>query len=373
MKLIAEKQEFLTAAVTAARAAAGRSPVAVLEGLLLRAVEGAHEAELTGYDMRKGIRTRFPADVREGGLLVLNARVLGDLLRRLPEGDVSLSADDTGRTLIRGGRAEYEMQALDAMEYPELPELDDGAELELSRETLISMLDGTIYARSENESRPIYTGALFELGEDELQVVALDGFRLALRREKLETPVPTGQIQRFVVPGTALADLGRLFTTEKTLRVAVGTRHVRVEGERTELISRRLEGEFMDYRRSIPAGGGRELTAERESLLRCVDRVSLFVDDRTRHPLRCSFGDGELWVRCSTPMGRAEDMCELRGDGGGLEIGFNNRYLLDALRNAPAETLCLTVQTPTSPLVIRPADGSGSFLYMILPVRLRSD
>ncbi|MDO4749385.1 MAG: DNA polymerase III subunit beta [Eubacteriales bacterium] len=371
MKFIGEKQWFLTAVTTASRASAARSPIAVLEGLLLCGSTGSSDVEITGYDLKKGIRTHFAADVKIGGRIVLSAKVLGDILRKLPDGAVSVECEDNGRTVIKGGRTAYEMQAMDAGEYPELPEVEGDAELKVPRDTLVSMIDETIFSLSDNESRPIYTGALFETEGEDITIVALDGFRLALRHEKLEGSEM--QAEKFVVPGTALSDVGKLFTEEDELYIGVGSRHISLRGDKTELISRRLEGDFLDYRKSIPSNFTLEFKAERSDLIRCADRVALFVDDRTRHPLRCVFGDSELWIRCNTPMGRAEDVCAVDGDGKGFEIGFNNRYLLEALRAAPADQLKLSFNTSTSPCVIRAADGEEKFLYLVLPVRLRSE
>ena len=140
-----------------------------------------------------------------------------------------------------------------------------------------------------------------------------------------------------------------------------------------QLICRRLEGEFLNFRKTVPGDFPIQLKAQRADLIRCTDRVSLIIDDRTKNPLRCVFGENMLTITCATPLGRAEDCCPLEGDGGGMIVGFNNSYLMDALRYAPADKVKMQLNTGISPCIITPEDGGDSFLYMILPVRLRAE
>jgi DNA polymerase-3 subunit beta len=177
---------------------------------------------------------------------------------------------------------------------------------------------------------------------------------------------------QFIVPGSALSDVEKIcMSPEENVDITVGSKHVSFSVGDTVLISRRLEGEFLNYRKTVPFEFPIRLTAQRTDLIRCADRVSLIIDDRSKNPLRCTFGDGQLNVTCATPLGRAEDVCPMEGDGGGLVIGFNNTYLLDALKAAPADKLTVNLISGSSPCVLTPEDGSDSFLYMILPVRLR--
>ncbi len=367
MKFSCEKYLLDAAVGTAARAAAAKSPIPALEGLL---VEAGQNVRLTGYDLKKGIYTTFPADVAAEGRVVLGARLFGDIVRKLPDGIVTVVSDDNNMVNISCGNADYNILGTDAEDYPELPVMDYSSALTLRQGVLAEMIGETSFAVSDNESRPVYTGALFEVENDVLTVVAVDGYRLALRREPIDKcDVDTC---RFIVPGGALNDLEKICAEpDGEVRVTLGSKHVTFSVGDTVLLSRRLEGEFLNYRKTVPDQFPLKLKADRAELIRCAERVSLIIDDRTKNPLRCRFGDGELNISSATPLGRAEDTCPLEGNGGDLVIGFNNSYLLEALRAAPCEKLTVNLSNGSAPCVLLPEDGSDRFLYMILPVRLR--
>ena len=203
-----------------------------------------------------------------------------------------------------------------------------------------------------------------------LTVVSIDGYRLALRREKVDCD---GADCSFIVPGTALSDLEKLCAdTEDSVVITLGSKHISFAIGSTVLLSRRLEGEFLNYKKTVPSAFNVEVTTGRTLLQRTVERVSLIIDDKIKNPLRCTFGDNEVRIVCATALGRAEDACAVDGVGNDLEIGFNNRYLLDALKAAPADEIRIGLNSGASPCVIMPADGADNFLYMILPVRLKA-
>ena len=219
---------------------------------------------------------------------------------------------------------------------------------------------------------PAMEGLLIEVDNNIMTMVAVDGYRMALRREAVETC--DVESLKFIVPGAALSDLEKIcMSPEEPVKIAVGSKHVSFSVGDTVLISRRLEGEFLNYRKTVPGEFPIQLKAQRADLIRCTDRVSLIIDDRTKNPLRCVFGENLLTITCSTPLGRAEDCCPLEGDGGGMIVGFNNSYLMDAFKAAPADTLRINIVNGSAPCIITPEDGGDSFLYMILPVRLRAE
>lgn len=369
MKFTCEKYLLQQAVNTAARAAAAKSPVPALEGLL---IEAGNDVKVTGYDLKKGVYTSFPADVARPGCVVLGAKIFGEIVRSLPDGIVTVDMDEKLRTTIRCGSAEFSILGLDAQDYPELPSVDMRNTVSVEQGILRRMIGETLFAVSDNESRPIYTGSLFEIGEESLTVVSVDGYRLALRKE----PILSSDLQEksFIVPGSALSDVEKLCgDTEDPVYITVGSKHVSFSLGRTVVISRRLEGEFLNYRKSIADSFRYELTVKRTELARTIDRVSLIIDDKIKNPLRCYFRDGQVDFVCVTALGKAEDSCPLTGNGEDLEIGFNNRYLLDALKAAPAEELLVCLNSGSTPCILKPTDGSEHFLYMILPVRLRAE
>ena len=202
-------------------------------------------------------------------------------------------------------------------------------------------------------------------------MVAVDGFRLAIRREPLEKM--EGGAFSFVAPGSALNEVkGICGDVEDLAAVTLGKRHILFEVGQTELICRRLEGEFLDYKNAIPRKNPITVIADTKALIESIDRVSVVISDKLKSPVRCVFDHDKLMLSARTGNGEARDVCYLSGDGGGLEIGFNNRYLMEALRYAPADSVKIELNTGVSPAIIVPVDGEENFLYMVLPVRLKS-
>lgn len=369
MKFTCEKQVLQSAVATASRACSAKNPIAALEGVLIEAYQNV---KITGYDLKKGIYTDFDAAIAETGSIILSARLFGDIIRSMPDGIVTVETKDGETTRITCGGSEFSIIGTNAESYPELPDVDYQSTISLPGSTLKTMIGQILFAVSDNESRPVYTGALFEIENDELTIVAVDGYRLALRREALDRSDAASC--SFIVPGSALSELEKICgDSEEAVRITLGSKHISFKIGRTVLISRRLEGEFLNYRKTVPTVFPIEVEVERTAFAGVVSRVSLIINDQTKTPIRCYFNDDEIRFFCQTGLGRAEDYCAAVGSGNGLEIGFNNRYLLDAFRAAPADKVKVCLNTNSSPCVLLPVDGSDKFLYMILPVRLKAD
>lgn len=369
MKFSCEKYLLQNASSVAARAAASKSPIAALEGLL---IEAGETVKLTGYDLKKGIYTGIEADVAEAGSIVVGARFFGEMMRRLPDGIVTVTTDSNLNVNVKCGKSEFNFMGISPEDYPEMPKVDEEKKISLPQKILKSMIDQTIFAVSDNDARPIYTGTLFELEGDVLTLVSVDGYRLAKRTEKLENAnMDSGS---FVVPGAALTDIGRICAdSDDEVSISVGARHISFSIGETVVVSRRLEGEFLNYRKSIPVNFRTVVEVERAELLSAIDRVSLIISEKNSSPVRMRFNDSAIDCVCVTPIGKAEDICACEGSGEGLEIGFNDRYLTDALKAASGkDKLHVCLNTASSPCIIRAADGTENFTYMILPVRLRA-
>jgi len=212
---------------------------------------------------------------------------------------------------------------------------------------------------------------LFETAEGELTIVAVDGYRLALRREALENLDATEL--SFVVPGTALSEVERIISDrEDKISIKLGTKHIIFTIEETTLISRRLEGDFLNYKNSLPQQSKYQFKIEKDELIAAVERVSLIISDKLKSPVRCVFSDGVVRLHSVSALGKASDECVMSGDCENMEIGFNDKYLLEALKAAPADDVRLELNSGVTPCIISPADNSNNFLYMILPVRLKA-
>lgn len=369
MKFSCEKALLQNAVATASRTVSQKSSIPALEGIL---IEAGSVLRLTGYNLETGIRTVVPADITQSGSLVLSARLFGEIVRKMPDDIVYFSADNY-MVNVRCGMSEFNILGTDPEEFPELPVVDDLNAFTIEQEALRSMIGQTLFAVSDNESRPVHTGSLFEVEGEQLTVVSVDGYRLALRREKIGEKKGLDAFS-FVVPGSALSEAEKICTGgEKPISVIQGARHVMFDTGDTILVSRRLEGEFLAWRNAIPKNSTVKVEGDKRALLASIDRVSLIISDKLKSPLRCVFEDGMLSITTKTGIGDAADQCPIDGNGGGLEIGFNNKYLMDALKAAPADRVRLEMSSGVAPCIILPAEGEENFVYMVLPVRLKAN
>jgi len=203
-------------------------------------------------------------------------------------------------------------------------------------------------------------------------MVSVDGFRLALRREPFEKV--EGGIFRFVTPGSALNEVEKICSDiDDPVVITLGNRHIMFEIGDSQLICRRLEGEFLDYKNAIPRKNPISVTVETKAMIASIDRVSVVINEKMKSPVRCMFDYDQVKMSAKTGNGEAKDICRIAGDGKGLEIGFNNRYLMEAMRYAPADTVKMELNTNISPAIIVPTEGEENFLYMVLPVRLKGN
>lgn len=370
MKFSCEKALLQNAVTTAGRVVAAKSSIQALEGVLVEALSSG--LRISGYNLETGIVTQVEAGVTEPGAIVLSARLFGEIIRRLPDDVVSVTTDGS-KVHIVCGPTSFDIMGSSAEEFPELPTVNEGNSLTMEQGKLRSMISRVIFAVSDNESRPVHTGALFEVAGDELTTVAVDGYRLALRREKIMEKTGEDQFS-FVVPGAALSEVDKICAdSDETVTVTEGGRHITFLIGSTLLVARRLEGEFLNYRQTIPQNNAISLEVDTAALQMSIDRASLIINDKLKSPLRCRFEDGSMSITSKTAIGSAFDRCPIAGDGKGLEIGFNNRFLMEAVKAAPANRVRLELNTPTSPCLILPQEGEAdNFLYMVLPVRLKA-
>ncbi len=368
MKFSCEKALLVSAVATTSRAVAAKSSIPAMEGIL---IEADTRLRLTGYDLEKGIQATVPAEIQEPGSLVLSARLFGEIIRKMPD-DVVVFTAQNYMVNIKCGLSEFNILGTDPEEFPELPTVDQQNSLTLEQSVLRSMISQTLFAVGDNESRPIHTGSLFEADDKGLTIVSVDGYRLALRHEAIDKKEGAESFS-FVVPGAALSEVEKICSdVDEPAQIIQGARHVMFKVGSTMLVSRRLEGEFLAYRQAIPRNNTIHVVGDTRALLASIDRVSLIISDKLKSPLRCTFDHNLLKISTKTAIGDAYDECPLEGDGGGLEIGFNNKYLMDALKAAPADRVRLELTTGVSPCVILPTEGEENFLYMVLPVRLKA-
>ena len=367
MRFTCEKNMLVTGLNITGRAVAQKSALSALEGILCRAGD---KLSLTGFNMETAIMYDIEAEVSDPGQCVLPAKLFGDIIRRLPEGPVTVVVDDNFKVSIRAGYASFTISAESAEDYPELPDVGSGRSVPISQPALKELISGTIFSVSENQGRPIHTGVKFEVTNDTISAIAVDGFRLARRTYHCDTP--TGREMLFVVPAQGLKEVEKILQdTDDEAYFTLGAKHIMFQIGDATLICRLLEGEFLDWRRVVPVNCPIKLVANVSDLTSSIERVGLIVSEKYKSPVRCVFSDQVVLLKTHTTIGAAEDRCDLAGDGKELEIGFNVRYLCDALRAVPSEEVVLELTNGLSPIVLTPVENDKyDFSYMVLPVRI---
>ena len=368
MRFTCEKNMLVQGLNIACRTVAQKSSLSVIEGVLCKAGQGL---SLTGYNMETAITYLIDADVSDPGQCILPAKLFGDIIRRLPEGPVTVVVDDNYKVSIRAGFASFTISAESADDYPELPDVGTGKAIRIPQSALKELISGTIFAVSENQGRPIHTGVKFEVKDDAVSAIAVDGFRLARRTFHAEES--TGRDLSFVVPAAGLKEVEKILTdSDDNVAFTLGGKHILYQIGNATLVCRLLEGEFLDWRKVVPMNCPIKLIANVSDLASSVERVGLIVSEKYKSPVRCVFSNQVLSMRTNTTIGAAEDRCSIAGDGKELEIGFNVRYLADALKVVPSEEVTLELTNGLSPIVLTPVDDKKDFAYMILPVRIKN-
>ena len=369
MRFTCEKNMLVTALSITGRTVAAKSALSAIEGILCRA-DG--ELTFTGFNMETAITYGIDAEITDTGCCVLPARLFGDIIRRLPEGPVTVVVDENYKVSIRSGYSSFTISAETADDYPELPDIGSGRSIRIPQNALKELIGGTIFAVSSNQGRPVHTGVKFEVKDDAFSAIAVDGFRLARRTYHMEEAAPG--VMNFVVPAQGLKEVEKILQEEEELaQITLGTRHILFSIGSATLICRLLEGDFLDWRKVVPTDCPIKLVANVPELTSAIERVSLVVSEKYNRPVRCKFSDQVLNLKTNTTIGMAEDRCSFAGDGKELEIGFNVRYLADALRAVPAEEVVLELTNSLSPIVLTPVDDKKDFAYMVLPVRINTN
>ena len=367
MKVICKKETLVQAVTNVSRAVSSKSTVPALEGILLQTT--ANGLYVAGYDLSMGITTEIEARVEESGGAVLSAKFFSDAVRRMPVEEIVITCDEKQLTQISSGPSQFTVLAMSAADYPELPAVPDEQMLTLDKELLRNMIDQTIFAVATGDTKPVHTGSLFDIVSGVLTVVSVDGYRLALRRESIQAD----QDFRFIVPGKTLTEVSRLIGSgEGQATVRLAQRHIVFEVNGYFIISRLLEGDFLDYRASLPKSHNLEVTVAVRPLMESIERAALLISERMKSPLRVKIENDVIAVSCETSMGKVYDEVSCKAEGTGVQMGFNHKYLLDALRNSGCDEVKIQIGGPLLPIKVVPKEGD-EFLFLVLPVRIRSE
>lgn len=368
MKFECEKTLLASAIEGVSRAITNRSAIPVLEGICLKA-EGFN-LTLTGYDMEMGITTTIECNVLVPGETVLEAKLLLSMVSRMPAGDVRIELTDEGQAIISGGVAEFEIPAMNASDYPSLPVTGADNTMTIPTSMMRELIEKTIYAVSQDDKKPAHTGELFVIEPGSLTIVALDGYRLAIIQRDVEC---TRDI-RIIIPAKTLQELLKIMGgPDDPVKIDANRRYVVFTTNGYTIMSRLIEGDFLNYESVIPKEKRTRVTVDCKTFINTIERASLIITERLKNPLRISFAEDKITVRCQTPLGKVVDeFAPVAMTGDPVEIGFNNRYLLDAMRYSKCERMVLEINGPLSPVKILPEDGKD-FIYLVLPVRFKNE
>ena len=367
MKISCLRTDLVSALSNVSRAVSSKASIPALEGVLIKAY-GDH-LNISGYNLEIGITTDVEATVMKEGEIVLSARLFLDIARKLPQEIMTIETDDRMVTYITCGNVDYQIVGMSSVEYPDLPTFQQTDGITVNAKVLRDMIRQTVYAVSDNTAKPIYTGSLYEIADGVLRIVAIDGFRMAIRSEQVDSESNTS----FVVPGKTQLEVLKLLTDDdKNVDIIVGQRHIIFKINSYSVISRLIEGTFLDYKATVPATEKTELVLNTRMMIDSVERMSLLNSDRVQSPVRCKFKENEIRLSCASAVGRANDVISVPIIGESVEIGFNNRYMLEALKNTDTDEVKMVLNGPVSPIVIKPVKGD-SFLSIVVPVRLANE
>ena len=365
MRFTCDTNELSASLSIVSRALAVRSPKPILEGILFESGDDGSSLRLTCTDMALGIETVIPATIMEDGRIVLPGKLLCEIVRKLPGGCVTFTIDERLGTKIECGKSKTKITGFDPVEYPELPQVS-GASFSMEQGKLRDMIGRTLFAIAVDESRPILTGCLLEMSREEMCVVALDGFRLAKRREDVCGPE---QEVKAVVGGKVLGDIAKILEdSEESVSLCFSRSHMQMDMGSTHIVARLLEGEFIRYRQILPQEAQTRVCINRSDLASAIDRASLIAREG-KNNLVCFRIDGEnLMVTSNSETGDVEENIAVFTEGKDIQIAFNIRYITDVLKAVSDDEISMLFNSNISPCVVRPTEGD-SYLYLVLPVR----
>ncbi len=368
IKFTCNKSDLHGAISNVSKAVAVKSTILALEGIKIKAKD--NKLGLTGYDLELGIKTEIPAEVSESGEFVISSRLFSEIVRRMPDETVTVEVDKGLNTTISCGPTEYSIVALSAEEYPDIPSFNQDRKLTVSQSVLKNMINQTVFAVSVNENKPVLTGELFDIENGIFNLVAIDGFRLAIRKENVNTQ----EYYHFVVPAKALREISNLLKDEddKNCVIYTGRKHIIFEIDGYSVISRLLEGEFHNYKGSVPEKASTEIIIGTRELINSLERCSLLINDRVKAPVKCLFDNDRVKISCTTTIGKVNDEIVADISGPMVEIGFNCKYLLEALKASESDKVKLMINGGLSPMKIVPL-GEESYIFLVLPVRLKGE
>jgi len=368
MKFVCSKENLLEGINVVQKAVSTKTTLPILEGIL---IEAGEKIKMTGNDLEIGIECYVDADVREEGSIVLNSRMFGDIVRRLPDSEVYLEVKENNTVAIECENSLFEIRGLSAEGFPELPSIEKSDGIRISQKALKDMIRQTIFAVSTDENRPMLTGSLFENKAGVFTIVSIDGYRLAMRRVVHENSEQTDNVERrLVIPGKTLNEIAKIIQpVDDEMYIYASGNQILFDMGKCIMTSRLLEGEYLNYMSIIPREHETKITVNTKDLQACFERASLVItSEERRYPVRLEISDDIMVITANTEAGNVREEIKVEMEGKKLDISFNHRYFIEALRVIDNEMIDIFFTTNIGPCTIRPLQGDD-FAYLILPIR----
>ena len=374
MKIIFEKDKMIKALNSVTKAVTTKTTMPILEGILIQTDND--DIKLTCYDKELGIEYIIKENnVLEQGSTVVNAIMFSEIIRKLPDTNITISINENNLLVIECEGSVYKLATMNPDDFPQLPEINVENSIELEQNTLKDMIRKTIFAISTEENRPVFTGCLFEVKNNKLNVVAVDGFRLAWKSKILNTK--TNDFEA-VIPGRTLQEINKiLIDSFDLIKLGIAKNQALFEIENCKIVTRLLDGEFLKYSEVIPKKWETRVRVNKNLISNCFERISLIssssMEKEKRYPVKLNVEVGKIKISCTNQTGDAKEEIFTTTEGQDLEAGFNPKFFLDVFRNIDDEEVYIDFGTSISPSVIRSIEDDGDYQYMILPVRLKKD
>lgn len=364
------EQQVLTKALNiVSRAVSTRTTIPVLKGILLKAYD--HKLYLSASDMDISIETNIDAVVEEEGEVVLNARLFSDIIRKLPAGNIFIEEEEDKNIFIKNSQSEFKIIGMSADEFPNIKEeKDPSKEMLFDKQMFCEMIRKTAFAASSEEAKGIITGVLIEITDEEMSLVALDGFRLAVSSEKLTNK----ENKNIIISAKLLNEVGKIISDidrEGDVSFIPEKKKAIVEFDDTIIIVRLMEGDFIKYRGIIPKSCSTEVIASRKTLTESIERAALLAKEGKNNLIRIELFDNEMTLTSRSEEGNVRETLMVDKKGDDLEIGFNSKYMMEGLKAIDEDTIRMEFGSSINPCLIKPVNGSN-YQYLVLPVRLSS-
>ena len=368
MKITFDKTELVKGVTTVQKAVSSKTTLEILECILIDAL--GNSVFLVGNDLDLGIQTKVTGEIVEKGAVAISAKVFSDLVRKLPDGQIVVETDDKNYCTVSCGRKKYGMMGFPADEFTYLPEIERDKSIVINQGILKDVINQTIFSLSVNDVNVMMTGELFEIKDGNLKVVALDSHRISMRNVPIEEK---NLSEKLIIPGKSLKEIAGILEsdTEKELTVYFSEKHVLFVFDDTKIVSRLLEGNYFNVNQMISNDHATNILIDRKSLIDAIDIQMVFIQESDRRPVIMDIRDDVMEIHVRTGKGEGKEEVELKKTGDDIKIGFNPKFLLDALKVIEDEEVSISFVNPKSPCFIK--DEEETYMYLILPVNFVED